>query len=316
MQTGYPDYYPSFHCIAGACRHSCCIGWEIDVDARAMRRYERTAGAIGEKLRACISKEGTPHFILREGERCPFLNGHNLCELILTLGEDSLCEICAKHPRFYNCYHDRTEIGIGLCCEESARLILSKKEPVRLITETGSDPVSDLDDVLLAVRERAIGMLQDRSRPFWTRADEVSAFCAASERTFDLSLWCGFLLRLERLDEDWTRLLTRLKGQCQTLDLDAFRLYMEDRMTEYEQLAVYLVYRYAANAEDAESLAARIAFSVLGARLLFELGALLYMEKGDFSFADQIELARLFSSEIEYSEQNIGDVLSYLAELM
>ena len=87
-------------------------------------------------------------------------------------------------------------------------------------------------------------------------------------------------------------------------------------MTEYEQFAVYLVYRYAANAEDAESLAARIAFSVLGARLLFELGALLYAEKGDFSFADQVELARLFSSEIEYSEQNIEDVLSYLSELI
>ena len=56
MQTVYPDYYPLFHCIAGACRHSCCIGWEIDVDAHTMQRYERTEGAIGEKLRACVSK--------------------------------------------------------------------------------------------------------------------------------------------------------------------------------------------------------------------------------------------------------------------
>lgn len=27
-----PDFYPAFHCIASACRHSCCVGWEVDVD--------------------------------------------------------------------------------------------------------------------------------------------------------------------------------------------------------------------------------------------------------------------------------------------
>ena len=27
-----PDYYKEFQCIADQCEHSCCIGWEIDVD--------------------------------------------------------------------------------------------------------------------------------------------------------------------------------------------------------------------------------------------------------------------------------------------
>ena len=27
-----PDFYDDFHCLAAACRHSCCVGWEIDVD--------------------------------------------------------------------------------------------------------------------------------------------------------------------------------------------------------------------------------------------------------------------------------------------
>ena len=30
MQYVYPDYYPKFHCLAQRCRHSCCIGWEIE----------------------------------------------------------------------------------------------------------------------------------------------------------------------------------------------------------------------------------------------------------------------------------------------
>ena len=33
MRIIAPDYYREFHCIADKCRHSCCIGWEIDIDA-------------------------------------------------------------------------------------------------------------------------------------------------------------------------------------------------------------------------------------------------------------------------------------------
>jgi lysine-N-methylase len=32
MKLIAPDTYPEFCCIADRCRHSCCIGWEIDVD--------------------------------------------------------------------------------------------------------------------------------------------------------------------------------------------------------------------------------------------------------------------------------------------
>ncbi len=90
----YPSYYQKFACIAGRCRHSCCIGWEIDVDEDTYDAYQSVTGEIGERLRASLSDEDTFHFILGEGERCPFLNRDNLCDLILSLGEDSLCEIC------------------------------------------------------------------------------------------------------------------------------------------------------------------------------------------------------------------------------
>ena len=32
MKTYAPKYYQQFHCIADKCKHSCCIGWEIDID--------------------------------------------------------------------------------------------------------------------------------------------------------------------------------------------------------------------------------------------------------------------------------------------
>ena len=32
MKLYAPEYYKQFQCIADKCTHSCCIGWEIDID--------------------------------------------------------------------------------------------------------------------------------------------------------------------------------------------------------------------------------------------------------------------------------------------
>ena len=29
-----PDYFDEFECIAGRCRHSCCAGWEVEIDEK------------------------------------------------------------------------------------------------------------------------------------------------------------------------------------------------------------------------------------------------------------------------------------------
>ena len=102
-----PDFYDDFQCIAGQCRHSCCIGWEIDIDEYSFAYYSGIEGELGQELREKTSAEPTPHFVLDEGERCPFLNESGLWRLILSLGEDSLCDICREHPRFYNEFSDR-----------------------------------------------------------------------------------------------------------------------------------------------------------------------------------------------------------------
>ena len=133
MKLMAPYYYPAFRCIADKCRHSCCIGWEIDIDPDTRERYRRIPGAFGARLNAAIDDGEVSAFRLGADERCPMLNNNGLCDLITTLGEDALCQICADHPRFRNFFADRTEIGLGLCCEEAARLILSREEPMALI---------------------------------------------------------------------------------------------------------------------------------------------------------------------------------------
>ena len=40
MLTRVPDYYEAFHCLAGACPHTCCEKWEVVVDEETARRYQ------------------------------------------------------------------------------------------------------------------------------------------------------------------------------------------------------------------------------------------------------------------------------------
>jgi len=131
-----PDYYFSFMCIADKCRHNCCVGWEIDIDEKTLDLYKNTDGLLGEELKKNISFESkTSYFILDENERCPFLLKNNLCKIISQKGEHYLCNICRDHPRFKNFYENVVEIGLGLSCEEACRIILSKKDGMKLLCD-------------------------------------------------------------------------------------------------------------------------------------------------------------------------------------
>ena len=134
MKLIFPKYYPEFRCIADKCRHSCCIGWEIDIDPATREKYRYVSGKFGQRLNGAIQVGEVSSFRLGEGERCPMLNANGLCDLITELGEGMLCQICADHPRFRSYFSDRTELGLGLCCEEAARLVLTQTAPMTLIT--------------------------------------------------------------------------------------------------------------------------------------------------------------------------------------
>lgn len=147
-----PDYCSEFKCIADKCRDNCCIGWEIDIDKKSEEYYLSCDGEFGNKLRNNIQKGKPGCFILGEKERCPFLNKKNLCEIIINLGEDKLCHICSEHPRYYEWYNGVKEGGTGLCCEESARIIISRDKPFSYIeSETCDDSNEEYDEIFISV---------------------------------------------------------------------------------------------------------------------------------------------------------------------
>ncbi|MBQ7134119.1 MAG: flagellin lysine-N-methylase [Ruminococcus sp.] len=295
----YPDYYKNFRCIADKCRHNCCIGWEIDIDENTLDFYDSVTDDFKNRLKENIEHEGTPHFKLSENERCPFLNSYNLCDIITTLGEDHLCDICKEHPRFHNELPDRIESGLGLCCEEAGRMILGKKEKTNLIKKLNTD------DEIIILRDEIISTLQNREKRITQRIDDMLTLC--NTRLFDrpLSVWCKILLSLELLDRSWSDILNALIKNENAIDFEKFSEYMSDREYEYEQFCVYLIYRHFANAPDIYEAQKRARFTAFSYYLLYSIGAMIFTLTGEFCFETQVEIARLFSSEIEYSDENL-----------
>lgn len=291
MLTVYPDYYPAFRCIAGECRHSCCIGWEIDIDEETLAKYKAMPGSLGERLRRNISAGDPPHFLLGAEERCPFLNECNLCDLILAGGEELLCQICDDHPRFRNFLPGRTEIGLGLCCEGAAALILSRTESVTLVTEGEAEDADADAEALLALRQQAFEMAQDRSLSLDARCDNLLRLCHACEPGHPAD-WADLLLELERLDENWTPMLEKLAREGKTAPIPA----VSD--VEWEQLLVYFLYRHFLAAWEDGDVGSKAGFAVLSVRLLRCL-------KGLYPQTELAELARMYSAEVEYSTENL-----------
>ena len=296
-----PHYYAAFRCVGGECRHNCCIGWEIGIDDDSLTRYGSLPAPWRERLAKHIAFDEGAHFITDAHDRCPFLNTANLCDIQAAFGEEQLCVICREHPRFHNELPYRLESGLGLCCEAAAKLILGDLQPFSLCySGTEEQP-----DALVALRDRLLAVLRDRSLTIDERCTRMLAECGTVMPPYSLAEWCGVFLSLEHLDPAWSNTVLLLK---QTADTASFNRYMAKRQTEYEQLLAYFVYRHAANAPTEEDLAVRAQFAVLCYTVLSAIGAVLFTKNGHFTFEEHCELARAFSAEIEYSDENL-DIL-------
>ena len=340
MKLQYPSYYPLFQCTAASCRHSCCIGWEIDIDPETAALYQSIPGPMGEELRRAICRENPPHFRLREDGRCPFLNEEGLCRLILAKGQGILCEICAQHPRFHNPYGNLRESGLGLCCEEAGRLLFTH-EPGLLQSETTKEPSeSDPDWLpeLLEVRETAFSLALESAYSITERLflllclgadvqdalDEGASLLQAAvpyrEEIFRretlseldgealdpgmLDSLLSFFQNREPLDKEWP---ARLAGIRERLGaLVPLRMLSEDREA-YERLIFYFLFRYLLDAGEDRDFLSKIKFAVAAVAVISLLDAQTRLETGGLSLENRIENARIFSSETEYSPDAMED---------
>ncbi len=297
MKLYAPEYYKKFVCIAHKCKHSCCIGWEIDIDSKTLEKYKNLSQGYGKSIINSIDFKETPHFRLGNGEKCPHLNQKGLCEIILNLGEDYLCHICREHPRFYNESPLGIEVGIGMACEEAARIILNSDDygifvPVGEVD--GSPSETDFDITLS--RNRIYSILSDYEIPYNERLRRIYSEFGVAPTDISDGEWQEIIDSLEYLDNSRKGLFMKYSSRLTKADLYEKAL---------ERALAYFVFRHCTSAQDEDEFRTVLGFCLFCERLL----ASLIRSNGAEHIDDIVPLARIVSEEIEYSEDNTYSIM-------
>lgn len=377
-----PDYYGDFECTAGWCKDSCCIGWEINIDEETAEYYESVPGEFGDRLHAAMyeNEDGDISFRLGKKKRCPFLNGENLCDICIHLGEELLSEVCTEYPRFSLWYADVQQKCLSLSCEEAGRILFSKEEPVEFVEmelpgevefedeefdeggneEGWSNETSDFYSVsewgysgterekkvfLEQTQSEAIAILQDRSKSVELRMKEYLSYLTwiqekinrtdieageslaytdeelqedvpvlefqLLEPTFEqYEKRMNIFKELEVLDGEWESVKKNLQEKLSSSTYNDYFLAFSasdaclDR--DYENLLVYFTFRYFMNSYYNLDVLSYGKLTVVFTMMLRDMDMLRYEENGGaFSRADRVDTARIFSKEVEHSEENV-----------
>ena len=124
-----------------------------------------------------------------------------------------------------------------------------------------------------------------------------------------------FLIRffggMESLDETWPSMMKELEQNIDKLvdtdNTNAFLKFMKDenRLYEYEHIAVYMIYRYYPEILLDGQTEAKILFAAASICLLFLMDLQCFQKNTAYTQQDRIELVRRFSKEIEYCPENM-----------
>ncbi len=296
MKIYFPSYYNSFKCIAEKCRHSCCVGWEIEIDEKTLKKYERAGREeiLGYISNGCIE--------LGKGGRCPFLTDCGLCKIICELGDGFTSVICREHPRFYHRIGERIEGGIGASCEEAARIILTSDgyDTFVAVDKDGTDAPDESEIDTLAERDDIYRLLSDKSLPYRERVAKIRERCAIPKMLHTPSEWQAIFSQLELLDESHEKIISVGKATAR-----------EKYFTYFERFLAYLLFRHASVASSRDNLRARIAFCLLLTEMLENS-----MAQKELSEAEIADLVRIISEEIEYSEDNTAMLIFEFESLL
>lgn len=333
------NVFENFECLAGECRHSCCTGWEIDVDEATLKSYKKCKTPFYKKLKQGVDfKNGC--FKLCPDGKCFFLNSDGLCDIIVNLGKNALCQVCRDHPRYRNFLRDSVEYGIGVCCEVGAKAVIDFNGDIKLVPAP-ADAVRELPAILsddardysadgspdvssdnpCGVSFSAPDGMKNKAETEWERTmllfrEKAFSLFAERETPFGLKIEaalkiCG-VKRENLYEREWKAQLRQLeilfdlwKERVDNADFVAARVFKDEKA--FSNLAAYFIHRHVTQAFDETDLKSRLFFCVLS---LFIINAVYEGNKNLAQNACSLaDAAREYSVEIEYSDENYQKLL-------
>ena len=264
----------------------------LSKDEETAKLYQTLPTPLGEDLRKFMTVDDEGYYFMFSDKQptCPLLREDGLCRVVLELGEDSLCDTCHMHPRFYKYIEDLELCGVGLSCEESVEKLLATEGDQLLFTIEDDDGEFTAED--RPVLENIFDLLALGINP---------TIC---QFTLNHSIhYCQELVtvykKTEPIDEEWPKQLAHLGAmllsttasttmdllKADTIDVSALnKVYQYILYRQIDMLAEYSL----------ESLV-RYAFD-----------ATVFIALLTHQFGNLPEQIRRWSEQIEYDEDNVA----------
>lgn len=290
------DFYGNFKCRAGECKHTCCAGWEIDIDDISLERFRSYDGELGKKMKEVIAfDDGEYHFINDENDRCPFLRGDGLCQLIIEKGEDDLSDICALHPRFYFDIDDFWFSGHGMACEVVSDQLVSslKGRDLCFIIEDEENYIEDNKKDLKGLLKL---MSFDSSNIKMHLSDYIK-----EKAFFDTKICHSIISKTEEIDNEW---LKEIAGIDKISNEELMQFYSKDKefIDACDRIYQYIFYRALEKVHD-HSLETIEKYAAVNCQYVI----MYLMANKDMTLSDAV---RRWSQQIEYAVENSEYVMT------
>ena len=278
------EIYRDFSCKADRCKHSCCKGWEIDIDEDTLDYYKGLDTELGKEIMRNIHEGEDTFFKLTSDERCPFLKDNGLCKIIEELGDDGLCDICRLHPRFFESINNYNIAGVGLSCEKTTELIYDKTSLDFIICEDEKriSFVELLKLLDISITEDCLNL--SKVIPDYLEEAKIEYILDTFYRT-------------EPIDDSWMNEVLLIKR--------FFRDYLTEPgsnntdIKKYEVIYQYIIFR------QLELVQTYGVQKIIDYAIYSIIFIMLYAK----SFHDDIEAVRRWSEQIEYNEDNVTYVI-------
>lgn len=250
-----PKYMADFKCIGSECVDTCCAGWDINIDENTFEKYVNSKGELKELVQGKFreNKENEDFLnkgfmILKEQNKCPFLNDDMLCDIHGRIGEENLCITCKRFPRVYNIIDDIYEkSGLPSCEEICIKAFLNKEkmefieieeeidesaiEIRRIIDTEAFEGTDSLLQYFWEIRVNSINIIQNRSFSIEERLNILKYFYREIEKNYKMLDFESIENILEDFSEN-TIDLELLKGKAYNESNEFYLSLIDERLIE------------------------------------------------------------------------------------
>lgn len=260
------------------------------MDDATAAKYLAQSGQLGKELKEnLVHNEEGYHFRFDSRGKCHFFREDGLCRLILELGEESLCYICAQHPRFYATVFLNAEFelgGVGLCCEKTCELLLAS-EGLNFVVPGEAGKIS-----LLELCQRLdLDFLEE----------ELHYKPVLTAEYMELVLKC--MSQTEPISDVWTADLNALRLRKQEVLLRSKDALNPETEALLDKVFQYILYRQL-EFTDVYTEETLLDYAKLSTEFILYTSAF----TGDLQ-----EAVRRWSEQIEYDTENVEVLLGLLA---